>query len=324
MKEIHYGILSTAQIVPRFVEGIKKSRMGQATAIASRSLEKAEKLATELAIPRAYGSYEELCMDDEIDVVYVATYNKGHYAAAKMALAHHKHVLVEKPFTLQTDQAEELFKLAEKNGCFLMEAQKSVFLPISSQVKEAIKTNKIGKVHWLQSITAYPNVDHISWFHSLEAGGGTIHGSGSYPIQYMQFLLDQPIKETSGSVTRQIGATDDQVNLALKFQNQTVANIFISVKLAIPSKMTIYGEKGRIEIPYFWKTKQATIYYEDGSQEKLIGDFESEFVFEVEHVNECLQNHLLESPVMTRKMTLETVSIVEQLYSGWLTEDEQA
>ncbi|EOL49052.1 Gfo/Idh/MocA family protein [Enterococcus caccae] len=324
MKKIYYGILSTAQIVPRFVEGIKKSRAGQVAAIASRSLAKAEQMASELAIPKAYGSYEELCKDEEIDIIYVATYNKGHYEAAKMALKHRKHVLVEKPFTLQAAQAKELFELAEKNNCFLMEAQKSVFLPISLQVKEAIKKNKIGQVYWVQAVTTYPSVDHISWFHSLEAGGGTLHGSGSYPIQYMQFLLDQPVEESSGCVTRKAGATDDQVNLALKFQNQTLANVFISVKLDIPSKMTIYGEKGRIEIPYFWKTKEATIYYEDGCCEPLTGEFESEFIFEVEHVNECLQKQLRESPVMTKQLTIDTVSLVERLYGKWLEKEEQA
>lgn len=322
MEKIRYGILSTAQIVPRFVEGINKSSVGEAVAIASRSLDKAEQMAKQLNIPRAYGSYEELCKNEEIDIIYVATYNKGHYEAAKLALTYHKHVLLEKPFTLKIAQAKELFDLAEKNGCFLMEAQKAVFLPISVQVKKAIQQNKIGKVQWLQSVTTYPNVDHISWFHSLEAGGGTLHGSGSYPIQYMQFILDQEIEECHGSSTRRKGATDDQVNLALKFDEQALATIFISVKIDIPSKMIIYGETGRIEIPYFWKTKQAIIYYEDGNQEKLIGEFDSEFVFEVEHVNECLQNKWLESPIMTKKMTLGTVELVEQLYREWLKTDE--
>lgn len=321
MRKIRYGILSTAQIVPRFVAGINASAFGEAVAIASRSLDKSIKMAEELNIRKAYGSYEELCEDEEIDIVYVATYNKGHYEAAKMALTCRKHVLVEKPFTLRVDQAEELFELAEKKGCFLMEAQKSVFLPISLQVKKAIQQNKIGEIRWLQSVTSYPNVDHISWFHSLEAGGGTLHGSGSYPVQYMQFILNQPIVGYQGSSTRRKEETDSQVNLALKFQNQALGNIFISIQLDIPSKMIVYGEKGRIEIPYFWKTKQAIIYYEDGSQEKLLGEFDSEFIFEVEHVNECLRNQLLESPVMTKRMTIDTIRLVEELYSEWLDED---
>lgn len=316
MDKIRYGIISTAQIVPRFVEGVNQSRYGEVTAIASRTINKAEELAETLGIAKAYGNYQDLCQDEEIDIVYVATYNKGHYAATKMALLHNKHVLVEKPFTLQHDQAKELFELAEARGCFLMEAQKAVFLPISLQIKKAIQQNKIGQIRWLESITAYPSVEHISWFYSIEAGGGALHGSGSYPIQYMQFLLDQPIIEFNGTMTRtKASTTDKQCTVALQFENQVLGTIFISVKLDIPSKMTIYGEKGRIEIPYFWKAKQATLYNEEGQKEELVAEFSSEFVFEVDHVNECIQRGLIESPVMTKRLTLSTVQLVEQMYA---------
>lgn len=322
MRPIRYGILSTAQIVPRFVQGIRKSYKGEATAIASRSLAKAKKMATDLAIPKAYGSYEELYQDQAIDIIYVATYNKGHYESAKQALLHGKHVLVEKPFTLDSKQAAELFEIAEKNGCFLMEAQKAVFLPVTMQVKEAIEQQKIGCIQLLQSVTTYPSVDHISWFHSLTAGGGALHGSGSYPIQYMQFLLGQRITEYYGNATAEKGQTDDQANLSLKFQNQVLGNIFISVKVDIPSKMTIYGEKGRIEIPEFWKAREAMIYYNNGKQEKLTADFESEFEFEIDHVNSCLNQGMIESPIMTKEMTLQTVTLVDDLYTQWLKEGQ--
>ncbi|MEI5994586.1 Gfo/Idh/MocA family protein [Candidatus Enterococcus mansonii] len=321
MEKVRYGILSTAQIVPRFVEGVNQSDVGEVIAIASRDLKKAESVADELDITKAYGSYTELCQDEEVDVVYVATYNKGHYEAAKLALMHHKHVLVEKPFTLKVPHAKELFELAAQNNCFLMEAQKSVFLPISLQVKQAIEQQKIGRVHWIQSVTTYPNVEHIRWFDSLDAGGGTLHGSGSYPLQYMQFLLDQPIKKYHGDATRKKGKTDTQVNMAVQFDKQVLGSIFISVALDIPSKLTIYGEKGRIEIPYFWKAKQAVIYNETGTVEKLVGGFESEFVFEINHVNECIQKGIIESPVMTRERTVDTVCLIDQLYTEWLEED---
>lgn len=160
---IRYGIMSTAQVVPRFVQGVQNSQLGEVAAIASRKLSRAQQMAQALSIPKAYGSYEELCLDSNIDIVYVATYNQGHYKAAKMALEHHKHVLLEKPFTLTLAEAEELFQLAAKQQCFLMEAQKSVFLPITQQIKQVIKEGKIGKVYWIQSQTSYPDVDRIAW-----------------------------------------------------------------------------------------------------------------------------------------------------------------
>ncbi|MBL1227677.1 Gfo/Idh/MocA family oxidoreductase [Enterococcus sp. BWB1-3] len=317
MKKIRYGILSTAQIVPRFVQGIRESRQGEAAAIASRDLTKAKEAAEKLGIPKAYGSYDELCRDKEIDVVYIATYNKGHYSAARLALENHKHVLLEKPFTLCISEAEELFELAEKNNCFLMEAQKAVFLPVTAKVKAAVQENKIGKVLYIRSVTAYPNIDHLKWFHSMDAGGGALHGSGSYPLEYIQFILGEAIESCTGQASIEPGKTDARFDLSLKFSNQLLASIFITVNLDLPSEMTIYGEKGKIEIPSFWKAKQGMIHYADGTTEKLTSTFNNEFSFEVDHVNDCLEKGLLESPAMTKKITLDTVKLVEEMYTRW-------
>lgn len=320
MNKIRYGILSTAQIVPRFVKGINASKYGEVKAIASRSLEKAENMAQELGIPKSYGSYEELCKDEAIDIIYVATYNKGHFEAAKLALMNNKHVLLEKPFTLKSSHAQELFELANKKELFLMEAQKSVFLPITHKIKKILQNNQIGAVQWIQSITAYPNVNHISWFHSIEAGGGTLHGSGSYPLQYMQYILNQKITSFSGDATIESGKTDDQCNISLKFSNQVLGNLFITVKLDTESKLTIFAQKGRIEVTNFWKAQKATVFYDDGKKEELEAFFDSEFQFEVDHVNDCLRKKLTESPIMTKRITLDTVELVESLYTKWLKE----
>lgn len=145
MDKIRYGIMSTAQIVPRFVAGLRESAQAEVRGIASRRLENAQKMAKELAIPVAYGSYEELCKDETIDIIYIPTYNQGHYSAAKLALSQGKPVLLEKPFTLNTAEAEELFAIAQEQGVFLMEAQKSVFLPITQKSKGDNSRREIGR-----------------------------------------------------------------------------------------------------------------------------------------------------------------------------------
>ncbi|HHZ7163776.1 TPA: Gfo/Idh/MocA family protein [Enterococcus faecalis] len=317
MDKIRYGIMSTAQIVPRFVAGIRESAQAEVRGIASRRLDNAQKMAKELAIPVAYGSYEELCKDETIDIIYIPTYNQGHYSAAKLALSQGKPVLLEKPFTLNAAEAEELFAIAQEQGVFLMEAQKSVFLPITQKVKATIQEGGLGEILWVQSVTAYPNVDHIPWFYSREAGGGALHGSGSYPLQYLQYVLGKEIQAVTGTATYQQGATDSQCNLALKFAEGTLGNIFINVGLKIPSEMTICGTKGQIVIPNFWKTDCA--YYTDaqGNTVKWSEQFTSEFTYEINHVNQCLQDKKLTSPVMTKELTIATVKIVEGFYQEW-------
>ncbi|MHC5372999.1 Gfo/Idh/MocA family protein [Enterococcus sp. LJL120] len=316
---IRYGILSTAQVVPRFVAGVKEVPDCEVYAIASRSLAPAEKMAQELEIPHAYGSYQALCQDEQVDIVYIATYNQGHYPAAKLALENNKPVLLEKPFTLTSAEAEELFALAEEKNLFLMEAQKAVFLPTAKLIKEFIASGKLGRLHWIQSKTAYPNIDHVSWFRSLAAGGGALHGAGFYPLEYLQYILDQPITAFSGNAVFPKEQSDSQFNLTLTFGEQLLANIFITVDFATDNQMVIHGDLGRIEISDFWKTKTAKIIYNSGETALLTSDFTSEFAFEVAHVNHCLTEGYLTSPLMTKDITLTTVKMVESLYHQWLS-----
>lgn len=197
-----------------------------------------------------------------------------------------------------------------------MEAQKSVFYQLPKS-KGNDSRRGLGEILWVQSVTAYPNVDHIPWFYSREAGGGALHGSGSYPLQYLQYVLGKEIQVITGTATYQQGATDSQCNLALKFAEGTLGNIFINVGLKIPSEMTIYGTKGQIVIPNFWKTDCA--YYTDaqGNTVKWSEQFTSEFTYEINHVNQCLQDKKLTSPVMTKELTIATVKIVESFYQEW-------
>lgn len=313
---IRYGILSTAQVVPRFVAGVKESKNGTVAAIASRGLEKAQKMAQELDIPKAFGSYEELVQSDEVDIVYVAVYNKGHYDAAKLALLNNKNVLLEKPFTMTLAQAKELFALAEERNLFLMEAQKALFLPITQQVKQVIQQGKIGAVRWLDSVTAYPNIDHISWFRDLSAGGGVLRGAGTYPLEYMRYLLEASPREVKGTLNFPANQSDAQAQVTLNFPEGIIGTIFMTVDLDLAKRMIIYGEKGKIIIPDFWKTDKAEVHYTNGQKEELHSEQKSEFVFEVEHVNDCLEKGLLLSPVVTKEMTLATVEIIESIYQN--------
>lgn len=314
---IRYGILSTAQVVPRFVAGVKESQNGVVTAIASRGIEKAQKMAQELNIPNAFGSYEKLCQSEEVDIVYVAVYNKAHYDAAKLALLHNKHVLLEKPFTMTLAQAEELFALAKERNLFLMEAQKALFLPITKQIQQVIEEGKIGAVRWLDSVTAYPNIDHISWFRDLSAGGGVFRGAGTYPLEYMQHLLAASPNEFKGTLTFPEGQSDAQAQATLNFPNGVIGTIFLTVDLDLSKRMIIYADKGKIVIPDFWKTDTAEVHYPDGKIETLHSTQNSEFVFEVDHVNDCLEQGLLESPVVTKELTLKTVEITETIYKNY-------
>ena len=135
--------MGAAKIVPRFVAGVKESGQAEVTGIAARNKEKAQKTALELEIPQVYDDYASLVNAAEIDLIYIPLINKQHYPQAKMALEAGKNVLLEKPFTLTLEESQELFKIANEKNLFLMEAQKSVFLPVMAQIKKWLDANEI-------------------------------------------------------------------------------------------------------------------------------------------------------------------------------------
>lgn len=318
MKTIKYGVVSTAQVVPRFIEGVRLSEHGEVIAVSSRTLTAAQKFAETYQIPKAYGSHEALYADDDIDVIYIATYNKGHFPEAKQALLAGKHVLLEKPFTLTTEEAKELFAIAKANHLFLMEAQKSVFLPLTALVKEVMESGEIGDILSVDSITAYASIDHISWFRDLDAGGGTVHFMLPYALSYLQYIFNAKITAFSGISDMVAGEADVQAKILLKFDTGILANVFLTTKIGLDKVMTIQGTKGKLVIPEFWRATTATLYDLSGNvMREMHAAFESDFVGEVKHVNEMILSDALESPIMTEEMTVSGVQVMDGLYKSW-------
>jgi len=315
---IRYGILSTASIVDRFVAGVRESKDGYVQAIASRTIEKAKEAAKRLNIETYYGSYEELFCDDNIDVIYIPTVNGFHYRDCQNALLHHKHVVMEKPFVLTENQAKELFDLAKQQNCFLMEAQKSVFLPTTQKVKELIEDGQIGQVKYIEYKAGFPGrFDYDHWMYNLDLGGGALYGSATYTIEYLQYLFNQPHIEIDGTCLKCPTGADEICNFQLKVNHDILVSSTIAMNVELKNEAVFYGDDGYIVVPYFWKSKGLELHKKDGTVEYLSYPYTSEFVYEIEHIHQCLKNNLLQSPIMNQDKTIETCYLVEKLYKKW-------
>ncbi len=298
MKKINYGIMSTASIVERFVQGVRASENGQVMAIASRTKEKAEKAAKNLAIPMSFGTYEELVTCKDIDVIYIPTINYMHYDNAKLALNHGKHVLVEKPMTLRQEDTAELFALAKKRNLFIMEAQKSVFLPINQEVRGLIKEGAIGKVHYARYTMSYPEVG-FDWFYDLKKGGGALYGNAGYILSHCSYVLHEELIQTSGQATLDTQGVDLACIVNLKTSSGVLVQGQVTTLLKLPNKVELFGDKGKIVIKDFWKARTAMVMVTGEEPRELSHPVDYEMVYEINHVNECLEKGLLLSPVMT-------------------------
>ncbi|WP_172208887.1 Gfo/Idh/MocA family protein [Lactococcus hodotermopsidis] len=319
MTKLKYGIMGGASIVPRFVTALKQSDESLAQALATRDIMKTQKLAEELDIPVVHATYEDLVADPELDVIYIPLWNKGHFEGAKLAIEAGKNVLLEKPFTLKTSEAKALFALAHKHNVFLMEAQKAVFLPVIQKVKAAIDSGKIGKIEWVDAQQSHPGVEEIPWFEEATAGGGAYIGSASYPLSVLQYLFGTGFDSVNGYLTHLKGKSDTKGQVIVTKGNLMMSSL-ITTSFQLESRMVIYGTKGKITIPDYWKTDRAIIETEWQTQ-KIDLPHDSEFVFEIAHVAACLKNGNLTSPIMTPELTIATGKVVETLYQESFGQD---
>ena len=317
MEQLRYGILSTASIVPRFVNALKASGTGTVLAIASRESDRAQAMGEKLGIPKSYGSYENLLADPEIDVVYVAMINSLHYLYARKALQAGKHVICEKPMTLRTTEAAELFDEARECGRFITEGQKSVFLPVMQDVRAFLAEGRLGNVHLLDFTSSCAPV-YNGWLHSKEAGGGALYGNAGYCIGLVQMLCG-PITDYNGLATFGTSEVEEQCVLNMNVGGKTLAVSKITTNVLATNGLVIFGDNGRIEIPDYWKARAATVYFNSGETIRFERPCQYELIYEIRHFDECIRKGLTESPVTSRKATLQTLSMMESLSDTWRT-----
>jgi predicted dehydrogenase len=204
MEKIRWGVLSTAKIGrEKVIPALQKSKYGQVDAICSRDLEQAQKTAALLNIGKAYGSYEELLSDRDIDAVYIPLPNHLHVKWAIKAMKAGKHVLCEKPIGLSASDAA---KLLEASRSFpklkVMEAFMYRYHPQWQYAKASVMGNKIGELRTVQSFFTYYNVDSNNIRNKVEVGGGAMMDIGCYCVSLSRFLFGEEPLSVLGVVER--------------------------------------------------------------------------------------------------------------------------
>jgi predicted dehydrogenase len=190
MKPVVWGVLSVSvHYALRIHTYLSKSPLVQLRGIASRDKKRAETAARELGMPRAYGSYEELLADKEIEAVYIPLPNHLHAEWVKKAADAGKHVLCEKPFAMNAREAEQAFAHAKSKGVLVMEAFMYRFHPQWKRAREIVKAGEIGSVHAVSTVFTYMLKDPTNIRNILAAGGGGIPDIGCYAVSSARFLI---------------------------------------------------------------------------------------------------------------------------------------
>ncbi|KAF8766930.1 trans-1,2-dihydrobenzene-1,2-diol dehydrogenase-like [Argiope bruennichi] len=305
-----WGIASAGKISNDFVAAVKGmcGSEHEFLAVAARNLSSAKSFASTHNIPKAYGSYEELAEDQEIEVVYIGSVNSQHFRLAKLMLENGKHVLVEKPMTLNLKQTKALGEIARKNKLFLMEALWSRFLPSYRYLMDIVNNGSIGDIVHVDANFGISMLDRERIV-TRALGGGTILDLGIYPLNAVSMIYknEKPEKIAAVGHLNEDGV-DISMTCSLRYSKNRTATVTTNGMAQLPNSIVIIGTKGQIKVPYalYVATKIET---KDGVVEFPLPKSTAYFnypnctglAYEVIEVRKYIQNGLLESPIMPLK-----------------------
>ncbi|MHA7987349.1 Gfo/Idh/MocA family protein [Rathayibacter sp. CAU 1779] len=251
MSDIRWGILGTGGIAHTFAKDLVDDGH-ELVAVGSRARETADAFADEFGIPTAHPSYEELVADDDVDVVYVASIHPEHAAHAELALSAGKHVLVEKPFTLNAPQARRIVELAADRNLLIMEAMWTRFLPHVERIRQIIDHGRLGVLRefaadHLQLLPADPQ----HRINALELGGGALLDLGIYPLSFASMLFGAPESVHASARFSATGA-DAATDVVLGYGDRALAVARCASDVRGTNTATIIGTDARIEIDSVW------------------------------------------------------------------------
>ena len=251
MTGLRWGILATGGIATAFASDLRTAGL-DLVAVGSRSQESADAFAARFGIPRAHGSYADLAEDPDVDIIYVATPHPMHHEDARLALQNGKHVLVEKAFTVNRAEAEDLQSLAAEKGLLAMEAMWTRYLPHMIRVREIIADGTLGEIRAVSADhTQSLPTDPAHRLNDLALGGGALLDLGIYPISFIWDVLGEPVDITATGRLIETGA-DAEVATIMTHAGGAISTSLSSSRAAGPNTAVVLGTEARIEIDRVW------------------------------------------------------------------------
>lgn len=318
MSKVKMGILGAGDIAKLMAETIRKMDNVDAYAVAARDLERAEKFSNEYGFEKAYGSYEEMLKDENLDLVYIATPHSHHHEHAIMCLNHGKHVLCEKAFTANAKQAEEVLKLAESKGLLITEAIWTRYMPMSKTLNEVIESGVIGKVTSLNVNLSYP-ITHKARIMDPELAGGALLDLGVYTLNFAAMVFGDKIKSISSTAIKTESGVDAQNSITICFEDGKMAILNSSILAISDRQGVINGDKGYIVIENINNYEKIRVFSLD-REEIAVYDAPKQitgYEYEVEAAIQAIENKEIECSQMPHKETLRIMKIMDSLRREW-------
>lgn len=312
------GIIGAGWIADKMAEALSPLSDYCVYAIASRSLEKAAAFAERWNVQKAYGSYEEMLEDKDVDLVYIATPHSHHFPHAMLALEHGKHVLVEKAFTANAQEAEVLIRTAREKGLFITEAIWTRYMPLSHKVKEIMESGIIGEPRLLTATLCYM-MEFKERILRPDLCGGALLDLGVYALNFARMYFGTDIVRTVSNC--QLGETgmDMQECISLCFADGKMANLQAGALCLNDRQGIINGTEGYIRVDNINCPELIEVYrnYELVARYERPVEMVNGYEYQVYECRRCIEEGLQESPMMPHEETLSIMRQMDALRKEW-------
>ncbi len=316
---LKWGILGTGRIAGVMATALKVVENSELYAVGSRSEQKAHEFATQYKIPKAYGTYEALVSDPDVDIIYIATPHNLHLENALLAMNKGKHVLCEKPLAVNEKEVRQLIEKAAEKKVFLMEALWSRFLPRIIKVKELVDSGELGDIRMLTAAFCFKSLHRPEQRHfNIDLCGGTILDIGIYNIFLSYLILGKPQEISSMAVLNNQGA-DTTSSYTFMYPNEVLAIMHSSFLVDAPVAAEIHGTKATLMLDDRWfNVGSVRVKYPEGAKEDVYKfDVKANgYEYEAQEAVNCILAGKIQSDLWSWNNSLELVCIMDSTRSA--------
>jgi len=309
------GILATGKIAHTMAETLTKMHGVEKYAVASRTLEKAQAFQREMGFTKAYGSYEDLCKDPEVELVYIASPHSEHYSNMKMCIEHNKPILCEKSFCINYNQAKEVLDLAEDKGVFCTEAIWTRYMPSRKIIDDLLDSGIIGDVYLVVANLGY-SIKHHARIVNPKLGGGSLLDVGVYPINFAQMVYKEFPESIKGFCTYTNTGVDETDTYIFTYKGKKQAYLYATMDGLTDRSGLIYGTKGFLKVTNINNPEKIEVYLDRSNKPSKVYKVPKQisgYEYQVEESINCIKKQRIESEFMPHAETLDILKIMDAL-----------
>ncbi len=312
------GILGCGVMAETFADTLRQMGEVECCAAASRTLKRAEEFAGKYGFKKAYGSYEELCADPEVELIYIATPHSSHFDNMKLCIRHKKPVLCEKSFTVNAREAEQIREYAEQEQVFVAEAIWTRYMPSRNMIQEIIDSGIIGDISVLTANLSYP-ISHKERIMRPELAGGALLDIGVYGVNFAMMHFGTDIERIESSVRMTDTGVDAMESITIFFRGGRMAVLTHDIYSRSDRKGIFYGEKGYIIVENINNPQSISVY---DTEDRLVRRMDvpkqiSGYEYEVLECIDAVRSGEKESTSMPLSDTIKVMEIMDQLRGQW-------